>query len=114
MNKERFYAELGRRLRQARTTARLTQAELADRAGVTRAALANIERGEQRMAAHQLVAVAAALGIEPAVLLPKADSLADRVEHAMQEAGLPREVAVWGAKAAERLAHRGDDNDVTD
>lgn len=109
MDYEQFYLELGRRLRQARTAARLTQAELADRANMTRPALANIERGEQRMAAHQLVAVATALGIEPATLLPKADSLADRVEHALQEAGLPPEVANWGAKAAERLAHRGDE-----
>ena len=115
MDHERFYAELGRRLHQARTKAQLTQAELAERAGMSRAALANIERGDQRMATHQLVAIAAALGIEPAILLPKAHSLADRVEHALQEAGLPDEVAVWGAKAAERLAHREDDgNNETD
>lgn len=115
MTHEQFYAELGRRLRQARNTAGLTQSELADRSGMTRAALANIERGEQRMAAHQLVAVGAALGVELTTLLPKADSLADRLEHALQEAGLSDAVAAWGSRAAERLTeHRSDGNNETD
>lgn len=111
MDTDRFYAELGLRLRRARTAAGLTQAELAERVGMSRAAVANIERGHQRVAAHQLVALAAAVGAEPAILLTGSGGLAARLGRALQEAGLPGEVAAWGARAAEQLETDEDGDD---
>jgi transcriptional regulator with XRE-family HTH domain len=105
MEPEQFYGDLGRRLREARKKASLSQATLAARAGIGRAALVAIERGNQRMAVHQLVALAAEVGVEPAMLLPKPGNLPERVGQAVQEAGLPPEVAAWAAEAAEHMEH---------
>lgn len=105
MDTEQFYGDLGLRLREARKKVGLTQAALAERAGMGRAALVAIERGNQRMAVHQLVALATAVGVEPAMLLPKPGNLPDRVGQAVQEAGLPLEVAAWAAGAAGQIVH---------
>ena len=99
---EPIYADLARRLREARKRRGLTQAELAERAGMTRTALVTVERGKQRLAVHQLIDLANALEVEPAMLLPKPGDLAERVEQAVQEAGLPPEVAIWAAEALEQ------------
>lgn len=48
----------------------MTQLELARAVGISRASLANIERGEQRVYIHHLVAIAAALDLDVTDLLP--------------------------------------------
>lgn len=65
-----LYREFGRRLRHARKRAGLSQEDLAERLGVSRAAVANIELGRQRVALHQLVSAASTLGLDPRDLLP--------------------------------------------
>jgi transcriptional regulator with XRE-family HTH domain len=65
-----FYRELGSRIRRARR-GQLTQQELANRIGLSRAAVANIELGRQRVASHMLPRFAEALGLEPHDLLPE-------------------------------------------
>lgn len=65
-----FNAEIGRRVRQARTRADLTQELLARKAGLTRGSITNIESGAQAPPPYRLVRLAAALGVEPAHLLP--------------------------------------------
>jgi transcriptional regulator with XRE-family HTH domain len=67
-----FYRDLGSRIRRARAD-RLTQQVLAEKVGLSRAAVANIELGRQRVATHMLLRFAAALGVDSADLLP--DSL---------------------------------------
>jgi transcriptional regulator with XRE-family HTH domain len=49
---------------------RLTQLQLARTVGISRASLANIERGEQRVYLHQLLALSDALGVTLTDLLP--------------------------------------------
>jgi transcriptional regulator with XRE-family HTH domain len=65
-----FYVEFGERLKEAREKAGLTQQQLAAQAGLPRTSVTNIERGGQKIALHQMVIFAAALGLEPAALLP--------------------------------------------
>jgi transcriptional regulator with XRE-family HTH domain len=65
-----FYRDLGTRIRGARRD-RLTQQELANRVGLSRAAVANIELGRQRVALHMLLRFAEALGRAPSDLLPE-------------------------------------------
>jgi transcriptional regulator with XRE-family HTH domain len=67
-----FYTEVGRRVRQARETAGLTQDTLATRVALSRTSVTNIEGGRQKMLLHTLWELAAALGVEPAALLPDA------------------------------------------
>lgn len=62
MGEREIYRDFGRKLAILRNEASLTQAELARKIGVSRASLANIERGEQRVYLHQFLSVLSALG----------------------------------------------------
>jgi transcriptional regulator with XRE-family HTH domain len=64
-----FYREFGERLRRGRE-GRLSQSQLADRVGLSRASIANIERGRQRVPLHMLRVFARELGVDPIELLP--------------------------------------------
>jgi transcriptional regulator with XRE-family HTH domain len=109
METEYFYEEFGRRLRAARRKAKLTQEELATRAGMSRPSLANVERGKQRVALHQFAELAAATGADPADLLPAREGLAVRLGRAASAAKVPAEVAAWGARAVGRMEREDDD-----
>lgn len=109
MDTEYFYEEFGRRLRAARRKAKLTQEELAARVGMSRPSLANVERGNQRVALHQFAELAAAVGAAPIDLLPARAGLADRLGRAASMAKLPADVAAWGARAVGRMEQEDDD-----
>ena len=68
----RLYKAVGSRIAQVRRAAEpaLTQERLAGLSQLSRSAIANIERGRQRLALHHLYLIAQALGVEPAALLP--------------------------------------------
>lgn len=70
MLRDRLYKQIGSRIAAARE-GKLTQLELARRVGMSRPAIANIERGEQQIYVHQLMAIADALGLSIADLLPQ-------------------------------------------
>jgi transcriptional regulator with XRE-family HTH domain len=79
MNPESVYRHIGAVIRRGRRKfkPRLTQAVLAQRVGISRASLANIETGRQSVLVHQLYALAAALDLKPAdFLLPAAETSA--------------------------------------
>ena len=83
---EPVYAEIGRRVKRARTRAKITQAALAERTSLSRTSIANIERGEQRFMLHCLFELAAALRIPAIKLLPPDLAVAtDRAETAIGE-----------------------------
>ena len=64
--REPFYEILGQRIREGRTRQGLTQERLGKllQPPATRASIANIEKGSQRVLAHTLVQLATALKIE--------------------------------------------------
>ena len=77
MNPESIYRHIGAVIRRGRRKfkPRLTQEALAQRVGISRASLANIETGRQSVLVHQLYPLAAALDLTPAdFLLPVSDS----------------------------------------
>jgi transcriptional regulator with XRE-family HTH domain len=77
MNPESIYRHIGSVVRRGRRKfkPRLTQETLAQRVGISRASLANIETGRQSVQVHQLYALASALDLAPAdFLLPASDS----------------------------------------
>jgi transcriptional regulator with XRE-family HTH domain len=65
-----LYVEFGSRLRQARKRARLTQGALAHQVGLSRTSITNIELGRQQVLLHNFIALANAVGQEPATMLP--------------------------------------------
>lgn len=100
---DNFYQALGRLIRETWEAGGLTQEDLAPRVALSRASVANIERGNQRVALHKFAELAQALGVEPIRLLPRPQGRAARIGRVVRQAGLPYEIASWGARAVERL-----------
>ena len=69
MQEREIYKAFGQAVAQKRAGQK-TQVELARAVGMSRASLANIERGEQRVYIHQLLAITQALGVELSDLVP--------------------------------------------
>jgi transcriptional regulator with XRE-family HTH domain len=68
---ENLYAEVGRRLREARASAGMTQADVARATGVSRTSITNIEAGRQHLPLHQFVLIADTLDVSAGELLPR-------------------------------------------
>lgn len=66
-----IYKEFGRRLRQSRKAAELTQETLGEQIGLSRTSITNIEKGRQRIPLHVLFLLASAVGVDPGTLLPE-------------------------------------------
>src|SRR5687767_2795287 len=59
-----LYVEVGRRTRMARLSRGVTQDALAERVGLTRTSITNVEAGKQKLPLHTLFEIAAALQVE--------------------------------------------------
>lgn len=62
MGNDDFYLELGRRVAARRASRRLTQLDVATALDISRASIANIEAGRQKLYVHQLYTLSRALG----------------------------------------------------
>lgn len=69
MNVDACYVELGQRIRMLREMAGVTQTAIADKVGLTRTSIVNIEMGRQRLMLHDIPAIGEALGVKPDLLL---------------------------------------------
>ncbi len=67
---DKLYSEIGTRMRSVRTALKLTQAQVADQAGIDFSFYGQIERGKNIPSLKTLLAIARALNVEPAQLLP--------------------------------------------
>lgn len=74
-----FYREVGLKIREARDQKKLTQEDLAQTVGLTRTSLTNIEKGRQKFLLHTFVAIASALEVTPAKLLPGANEVLQKL-----------------------------------
>lgn len=74
MERDQFYIELGERLRAARVALGLTQAEVAEAAGISRTSLTNIECGRQRILVDQLALMCGKLRALPSDMIPAESS----------------------------------------
>ncbi len=77
MRIEDLYAEMGDALKTGREAAGFTQNELAQMVGLSRASIANIETGRQKVFLHQLFIFAGHLNLDVTDLLPKHGSVDD-------------------------------------
>ena len=82
MQPESVYRHIGALIRSRRKQLKpsLTQEKLAQRLGISRASLANIETGRQSVLVHQLYDFAQALGLSPSDFLAPVNVPADRAE----------------------------------
>jgi len=72
-----LYRELGQRVRSLRVEAGLSQAVLAQRVGLTRTSITNIEQGRQSIPLHVLYDLASALGTDLNAFLPPMQDMGD-------------------------------------
>ena len=92
---EDFYRVFGRQLAQVRRTAGLSQQALGDRVGLSRTSIVNVEKGRQRVPLHMLIEFAAALGAEPATLLPPAAPVLDGQRLPAELRGIDENAQAW-------------------
>jgi transcriptional regulator with XRE-family HTH domain len=71
-----IYIDLGARIRDERERRNVSQELLADRVGLTRTSITNIEKGRQQVLLHTLLEIARALNLKPTRLLPDVSQLA--------------------------------------
>lgn len=108
--------QIGVRLLSARLDARMTQAALGARVGVTNIQIGCYERGATALSLHRAVLLAEALGLEPNALVPASDPAPRpqrrRVEDYPELFDLYRQLGQNGRKKVfsllRRLLHRGD------
>jgi transcriptional regulator with XRE-family HTH domain len=68
---EGLYGYVGEKVRSARVAAGVSQDVLAQRVGLTRSSIANLEAGRQRIALHLFVAICQTLGKDICEFLPE-------------------------------------------
>lgn len=78
MNESELYEELGRLVRKHRERLGISQDVLAQAIELSRASVANIETGRQRIPLHHLYRLARALKVEAEALLPRAERTASK------------------------------------
>ncbi|MFI7435772.1 helix-turn-helix domain-containing protein [Micromonospora haikouensis] len=103
-----MYSDLGERIAGLRRAARLTQREVAERAGMGRPTLANIERGRQRVLYHQLLDLASVLGVDPRELLPAPAVPSPVLDH-LDDLQAPQRVVDWVRRGIARTGGQEDD-----
>ena len=72
----RLYRALGEKICQARKEAQLSQGALAERLGISRASVVNVEKGRQRPPLHVLWDIAEIVQVEAFQLVPRAGEIA--------------------------------------
>jgi transcriptional regulator with XRE-family HTH domain len=70
---DRLYRAFGNQMRAQRDLCEMTQEQLGELIGLSRTSITNIERGRQHVSLHHIFAIAEALKISPAALLPPSE-----------------------------------------
>ena len=87
-----LYAEVGRRLRQARVTQGLSQERLAQQLGISRASVVNIEAGRQRAPLHLLWQFSEALGTDLSLLVPRREELSPTAKETTLDPAMVKQI----------------------
>lgn len=77
---DQLYAFIGRVVRSQRKQLEMTQDDLAERLGVSRTSVTNLEQGIQRIPLHRLYRLASILGMEMSEFLPRLEEFRIRIE----------------------------------
>lgn len=84
--------EFGKLLRSERKRVGLSQEALAKRVGVARTSITNLEQGTQSVGLELLLDLSSALGVEPAVLLPR---ILGKAQLPKRAEALPEDEKAW-------------------
>ncbi len=101
-----LYRMIGIRIRQERERRGWTQGELADRVGLGRTSMTNIEAGRQRLLVHQLWQISRVLSIQPRDFFQDSPSAqAQSMEELL--ASVPEKEREFVAEVVKKGARRG-------
>lgn len=89
METKPIYAHIGALIKTRRKHFKLTQETLATQLSISRASLANIETGRQKILVHQLYSLAAVLDLSPADFLPAPSAVTPETVTASADLPLP-------------------------
>jgi transcriptional regulator with XRE-family HTH domain len=93
------YTVVGKRVRAGRAQIRLTQDELAQRVGLTRTSITNLELGRQKIQVHTLCAIAQALQLPVTSLLPdKPSAVSSTIKDELKGKRLDPAERAWAAR----------------
>ncbi len=96
ISEDKLYQQVGILVRLARENRGLSQLDLAQRIGLQRTSVTNIEAGKQKIQLHTLFNVAHALGISPESLLPLDDIVdTEMIDKQLQEQNIDSEEQMW-------------------
>lgn len=70
-----YLIAIGAAVRELRTTAKLSQEELAEKADLHRTYVGGVERGERNVTAQSLLRISKALSTTPAVIMSRAEQI---------------------------------------
>ena len=90
-----FYRLVGERIAQARRRQQLTQKGLAPAVGLSRASVANVEKGRQAVAVHVLVKFSQALGVSVTDLIPSDRNVSVSSDIKQRLSELPSTERAW-------------------
>lgn len=90
-----FYVLLGQRIKKYREARRMTQEMLAQKVGLGRTSVTNIEKGIQQILAHQSVLFANALGVDLDQLIPSSVTSSQEQAFALLPAGASEQEKAW-------------------
>lgn len=88
---DRIYGLLGKQIRAARQKSGLTQDELAQKVGLTRTSITNIEQGQQKIQIHTLYEMAHALNRSIVDFLPSLEVEQTSIANQLKEELRPDE-----------------------
>ncbi len=99
IDQDRLYAMIGEHLKSHREVRGLTQLQLAERVGLERTSITNIERGRQKLPLHVLFEICRTIGIAVSDVLPRMDQVEEqqdlmRVVIGTREMNLPASIAM--------------------
>ena len=113
MKDDELYRRFGELVREHRQRLGVNQAVVAEQAGLSRASIANIETGRQRIPFHHLYSLARALQVDAHALLPAVSSTPPRLRDVEIQSSIElseseqREVAkVLGALASDGIREK--------
>ena len=75
VDEDLLYSSIGKQLLERRLQMSITQAQLAEKAGILRTSVANFETARQRVPLHVLYKLCAVLGLEASAVLPATSSV---------------------------------------
>lgn len=78
ISQDRLYEYIGQQIRNHRDKRSITQQDLADRVGLERTSITNIERGKQKLPLHVLFGICEVLDVTPNDLLPHRSAVAEQ------------------------------------